>query len=590
MAIFFKDASNGWAVGFNGLIIHTTDGGVTWETQICPVTEAQVYDVYFMDLVKGWVVGKGGLILKTTDSGSTWEQQVSDTDQDLDNITFSDSLNGWITSRFLILHSDDGGETWESTTTGYYILSRLYFTDPFNGWAVGMSGNIIHTSNGGDNWQLQSSGSVHNWFADVFFYDSKHGWAAGQNGTVMHTGDGGMTWDPQESGTATNLNSVVFTDSMTGYCAGDNGTLIFTRDGGTTWDLFAGLPDENLRGMDFIDSMNGRIVGYDGTILHTSDGAQTWSSQLSSTDARLNDVCFTDKNNGWICGYQGTLLHTSNGGDTWVQQSGIETSCYFRHIFFTDADHGWVTGTDQMAWDSDVLLRTTNGGETWEPPLYPLVNAIFFIDSLTGWGGTSFGPIMGTTDGGITWTLQTGQLFDNILSFYFTDYYHGWAVGCNYNNDGIILFTNMGGAAGLDEPKPVSRLSSSAKPNPFHRTTEISFTLQAPGPVQIAIYDLAGKKLEELSNAFEQAGPHSVLWHAEKVQTGDLFLPDKGRGAGGGGKDDTDGVAEGNDWARVDFPFSMFEVVYRTSNVEHLISPHHPSPFTLGLPGMKSFK
>jgi len=41
---------------------------------------------------------------------------------------------------------------------------------------------------------------------------------------------------------------------------------------------------------------------------------------------------------------------------------------------------------------------------------------------------------MGTNDGGLTWTQQTGQSFDYIVGFYSTDYYHVWAVGSMYNN------------------------------------------------------------------------------------------------------------------------------------------------------------
>jgi len=32
-AIYFADSNNGWAVGFEGTILHTSDGGVNWVQQ-----------------------------------------------------------------------------------------------------------------------------------------------------------------------------------------------------------------------------------------------------------------------------------------------------------------------------------------------------------------------------------------------------------------------------------------------------------------------------------------------------------------------------------------------------------------------------
>ena len=34
--VFFIDENTGWAVGVKGSIIHTTDGGESWKTQLSP--------------------------------------------------------------------------------------------------------------------------------------------------------------------------------------------------------------------------------------------------------------------------------------------------------------------------------------------------------------------------------------------------------------------------------------------------------------------------------------------------------------------------------------------------------------------------
>jgi photosystem II stability/assembly factor-like uncharacterized protein len=50
--VFFSDPSAGWAVGEKGKIIHTNDGGVTWNQQNSG-TETILFDVYFLNSTNG---------------------------------------------------------------------------------------------------------------------------------------------------------------------------------------------------------------------------------------------------------------------------------------------------------------------------------------------------------------------------------------------------------------------------------------------------------------------------------------------------------------------------------------------------------
>ena len=58
-------------------------------------------------------------------------------------------------------------------------------------------------------------------------------------------------------------------------------------------------------------------------------------------------------------------------------------------------------------------------------------------------------------------------------------------------------------------------------PNPFNSTTTIRFSAGArSAPLRLAIYDLSGRMVSELSNGRESAGRHTVVW-----QAGALALP-----------------------------------------------------------------
>ena len=62
------DANTGWAVGFHGALLHTTDGGETWTRQFGG-TFFPLSAVTFVDAQIGTIVGFWGTILRTTTGG-----------------------------------------------------------------------------------------------------------------------------------------------------------------------------------------------------------------------------------------------------------------------------------------------------------------------------------------------------------------------------------------------------------------------------------------------------------------------------------------------------------------------------------------
>ena len=74
-AVSFSDANNGWAVGHDATILHTTDGGKTWTLQnFQPQDSKPVLSVLALDAQRAYAVGAFGMFLSTTDGGKTWGQ------------------------------------------------------------------------------------------------------------------------------------------------------------------------------------------------------------------------------------------------------------------------------------------------------------------------------------------------------------------------------------------------------------------------------------------------------------------------------------------------------------------------------------
>ncbi len=57
-------------------------------------------------------------------------------------------------------------------------------------------------------------------------------------------------------------------------------------------------------------------------------------------------------------------------------------------------------------------------------------------------------------------------------------------------------------------------------PNPFNPTTTISYTLQQKGPVNLVVFNIAGKKVTELVSGVKEKGSHSVNFNASDLSSG----------------------------------------------------------------------
>jgi photosystem II stability/assembly factor-like uncharacterized protein len=114
--ICFVNNTNGWAVGDNGVIIHTTDGK-NWFPQTNPDTQSPnrtLNDVFFLNVNEGWAVGDRGVILHTSNGGTTWVAEGNGlTTSLLTCVYFTSSTNGYVvgSSRTLLKFSTDGSTT-----------------------------------------------------------------------------------------------------------------------------------------------------------------------------------------------------------------------------------------------------------------------------------------------------------------------------------------------------------------------------------------------------------------------------------------------------------------------------------------------
>ena len=297
-------------------------------------------------------------------------------------------------------------------------FNGVAFVAPNKWYAVGASGALITSVNGGRTWRRREVaqrglGSWLDLFSVSFAKDALSGWIGGAGGVVLHTKNGGESWERQKTNTVENLLQVASIDPQSACAVGTNGTILTTWDQGRTWhlqNLKAGL---TLFGVDF-SGRNGWAVGEFQTILHTTDAGKTWEVQQGGKRADFKAppylaVRFVDSNLGWVTVQGGSILWTSNGGATWRNLALPSPESMFG-VAETTAKAGkpptelWMAGEDGTL----VMLPLTDGipaasshPSLFHPTFYSFSDLAF--SERVGVAVGIEGTIVRTNDGGSHW-------------------------------------------------------------------------------------------------------------------------------------------------------------------------------------------
>ncbi len=346
------------------------------------------------------------------------------------SVKFVTPNKGWIVGdKGTILHTADGGENWEEQASGTgNALTSIAFLDEKTGWIAGNGGSILHTTDGGKTWKPQ--GTTKEGLHKIFFLNEKEGWAVGDNGTVLHTTDSGRKWEKQEIGTDRNIASVYFIDPQSGWVlAGDE--VFITRDGGKQW-VTSKLPIENqgsgsvdgsriISGMNdqlsyewwqgdiyFVDDKKGYVVVGLWQILRTEDGGKTWVNQSSHgyMSYGLGHISFSDAQKGCVAG--SSIFCTEDGGKTWKEQLGIQPGNRGDIDGIMVSIWGLSFVNQTTAWavgNEGQILKTEDGGKSWKQKSRKYLKSPYFLNQKTGWRFEQ--DILRTNDGSDTWQVQS---------------------------------------------------------------------------------------------------------------------------------------------------------------------------------------
>ncbi|MFN0157020.1 MAG: WD40/YVTN/BNR-like repeat-containing protein [Bacteroidota bacterium] len=284
-------------------------------------------------------------------------------------------------------------------------------------------------------WTSQASGTNVTLY-EVLLSTAQVGTAVGETGKILRTTNGGTLWFNQTSGTSTDLFGIDFYDTDSGIAVGNGGTMLRTTNGGTNWNTLPQVTTGNLRGISFSSTLVGTVVGLSGNVLRSTNAGASWID-LRGVSAQLFEVFFVSENIGTVVGSGGTILKTTNGGASWVAQSSGTVQSLLG-VCFADVNTGIIVGSGGR------ILRTTNGGTTWSTQpsgTTRSLTSVTMIDANKAYVVGDSGIILRSTDGGIAWTQQASGTIANLKEISFADALIGTVVGAG----GVILRTTTGG-------------------------------------------------------------------------------------------------------------------------------------------------
>jgi hypothetical protein len=382
-----------------------------------------------------------------------------------------------------VFFSTDNGSSWTAANTG--------LTDPYvNALAIhgttilaGTSNGLFRSTNNGANWTAENTGLTHPQIEAVTSGGSNFFLA--NSDSVFSSTDDGMTWNKASSGLRLYELSSLISDGTT-VLAGNFGYVYRSTDQGGHWTLdTVGMPYQGAHSFTTIGSTVFAINEV-GVFRSTFDGVR-WDS-ASGGLAPFNLQTITSNGSLLIVGSDRAFFLSSDSGTHWkpattltvgwnardsalvMMGSTLIAGCGAGIYVSSDSGATWkstmnayvnnvvVSNGALYAGTSGGIFRTTDNGISWKEPRatgWPdPVNASLFAAGNTLIAQQYYDGPYGSTDGGVTWSWDTGGAFYGVMLSLLqqgTDLYAGGTAGVFHSSTDGVSWENWSNGLTLPE-------------------------------------------------------------------------------------------------------------------------------------------
>lgn len=229
-----------------------------------------------------------------------------------------------------ILISDDNAVSWRQVQAPVSVtLTAVRFPTPLKGWALGHSGVVLHSNDGGDTWVKQLDGLQ---AAQLVLDGLKAKTVSDQDQKTPAGYESKIASAEQllNDGTDKPFLGLYFHDEQNGFIIGAYNFIFRTEDGGRSWQPWLDHV-ENPRGLHLygIEAV-GRdlcIAGEQGLFLRSEDRGQSFKAMTSPYEGSYFGLLPLKGDQLIVYGLRGNVFESDNHGNTWDEiDTGVPVS------------------------------------------------------------------------------------------------------------------------------------------------------------------------------------------------------------------------------------------------------------------------
>jgi photosystem II stability/assembly factor-like uncharacterized protein len=254
-------------------------------------------------------VGERGTILLSDDQGKSWRQVPVPVSVSLTGVSFIDGQTGWVVGHGqLVLHSQDGGQTWQRQLDGVQaarIELETTQADP------NASEDQRKTAQ-----RLVKEGADKP-FLDVHFFDAQHGLVVGAYGSIFATADGGKTWRSRRADLNNQAGRHLYRLHVQGndlYLAGEQGALYHARGRDSRFEQIKTPYAGSFFGV--LLSAKGDVLAYGlrGNLWRQAAGNDTWSQVPTPSPVTITSAALLRDGSIVMVDEAGKLMRSTDEG------------------------------------------------------------------------------------------------------------------------------------------------------------------------------------------------------------------------------------------------------------------------------------
>lgn len=299
------------AVGWRGHIVYSDDQGRTWLQAQVPVG-ADLTAVTFASAMTGWAVGHGGVILRTSDGGLTWSKQqdgfstgklMADFYQKrLDDASEADQPDAAILVEQVRQNYETGPEQpWLD----------VWFENERHGYVVGTFNLIMETQDGGEHWmplldKIDNPEGLH--LSAINAVDGEL-YIASERGTVFHLDKASQRFVALNSGYVGSFFGLVGNAQVL-LAYGLRGNVWRSQDKGATWSNVDTGVENAFTGATLLADQRIALVSQGGALLIGDSEGEHFKPLKLSQNSPFANIVEAGKGAVVIVGTQGAQRET----------------------------------------------------------------------------------------------------------------------------------------------------------------------------------------------------------------------------------------------------------------------------------------